>query len=147
MFLAVPLFEVVEDLTDAEQSHRDDDEVDAVGEVQAVECETRCAAEGIATDGGQQQSEAARDHRLELVAAADGRDEQHAEQCQRGVLRRSEVEGDLGHDRRQQRQPDDRDRRSDKGTDGGDTESGARLALFGQRETVEHRDDRRGLAG
>ena len=55
--LAVALLEVVEDLADAEQAHRDDDEVEAVGELQAVEGEPAGAGELVAADGGQQQPE------------------------------------------------------------------------------------------
>jgi hypothetical protein len=36
----VPLLEVVQDLPDAEQTHGHDDEVDAVGQLKAVERET-----------------------------------------------------------------------------------------------------------
>ena len=90
--LAVPLLEVVEDLADAEQAHRDDDEVDAVGELQAVEGEAGGAGEAVAADGGQQQADRRGDQRLELVAAADGGDQQDAEQRQRGVLGRAEVQ-------------------------------------------------------
>ena len=43
--LPVPLLEVVEDLADAEQAHRDHDEVEAVGELQAVEGEAVGAGE------------------------------------------------------------------------------------------------------
>ena len=143
----MPLFEVVQDFADTEQAHRHDDEVDAVGELQAVERETRSATEAVTTDGGQLQPDQSRDQRLEFVAAADRRDEQHAEQRERGVLRRPEVQRDAGHDGRQQRQPDDRDRRADKGSDGRNTESRSGPALFGQREAIEHGDHRRRLAG
>jgi len=40
LHLAVPLLEVVEDLPDAEQAHRHDDEVDTIGQLQAVKRET-----------------------------------------------------------------------------------------------------------
>ena len=51
------VFEVVEDLADPEQPHRDHDEVDAVGELQAVEREPGRTGEAVAPDGGQQQTD------------------------------------------------------------------------------------------
>ena len=137
--LAVPLLEVVEDLADAEEAHRDDDEVDAVGELQAVEGEADRAGEAVPADGGQQQADGRGDQRLELVAVADRGDQQDAEQRQRGVLRRAEVQREARHDRRQQRQPDDRDGAADEGADGRDAEGGAGLALFGQLRSRRRR--------
>ena len=58
--LAVALLEVVEDLADAEQAHRDDDEVDPVVELEAVEGEAVGAGEAVAADGGQQQPDRCR---------------------------------------------------------------------------------------
>ena len=109
--LAVPRLEVVEDLADAEQAHRDDDEVDAVGELEAAEGVAPCPAEGVPSDGRQEQAEGRGDQGLEHVAAADGGDEEDTEEGERGVLRRAEVERDLGHEGREQGESDDRDRR------------------------------------
>ena len=147
MRLAVPLLEVVEDLPDTEQAHRHDDEVDAVGQLQAVEGEPGGAAEVVAADGGQQQTDGSGDHCLELVPAADGGHQQDAKQRQGGVLRWSEVQGDAGDDRGQQREPDDRDGRAHKRADRRDTQGRSRFALFGQREAVEDGDHRGGLPG
>jgi hypothetical protein len=143
----MPLLEVVEDFADTEQTHCHDDEVDAVGELQAVEREAGGTAEGVAAHGGQQQAHRACDHRLELVAAADGRHEQHAEQRERGVLRRAEIQRDFGDHRGEQGQADDRDGGTYEGADRSDAQSRSGPALFGQGEAVEHRDDRRRLTG
>ena len=145
--LPVARLEVIEDLADAEQTHRDDDEVEAVGELQAVEGEARCIGERVATDGGEQQPDRGGDHGLDRVAAADGGDEQDAEQGEGGVLGWPEVEGPARHQRSGEAEHDDRDRGPDERADGGDTERGAGLPLLGQREAVEDRDDRRRLAG
>ena len=81
----MPSLEVVEDLTDAEQAHRHDDEVDAVGELEAVEGEPACAAEAVASDRGQEQAEGGRHQRLEHVAAADGGDQEDTEEREQGT--------------------------------------------------------------
>ena len=145
--LAVPLLEVVEDLADAEQAHGHHDEVDAVGELQAVERETGSAAEAVAADGGQQQADAPAISALSLLPlpmVATSSTPSSASAAYSGGPKSSAT---LGDHRRQQRQADDRDRRADEGSDGGDAKRGARLALFGQGEAVEHGDHRGRLTG
>ena len=84
---------------------------------------------------------------LSRAAAADGRDEQDAEQRERGVLGRAEVEREPGDERRDQRQRDDREGAADERADGGDAERRAGPALPGEGVAVEDGDHRRRLAG
>ena len=95
------LLEVVEDLADAEEAHRDDDEVDPALQLKGVEGEAIGAGEAVAADGGQQQSDRGGNQGLHRVAAADGGNEQDAEQSECRVLRRAEVERIAGNDRAQ----------------------------------------------
>ena len=69
---------------------------------------------------------------LSLWLFPHGRDQQDAEDSEGGVLGRAEVEREAGHDRREDRQADDRDRAADEGPDGGDAQRGAGLALLGE---------------
>ena len=112
-------------------AHGDRHEVNAVRQDQVAEGEAFGAGEGVASDGGEQQAERGRNQGLELGAVADGGDEQDAQQCQRGVLRRAEVQGEAGHERSEERESDDGDGAADERADGGDAQGGAGFALAG----------------
>src|SRR5688572_21948685 len=96
---AVPFLEIVQDLTYAEQAHRDGDEVQPVGEGEAVEGETLGSGEHVASDDREQKTDNGGDQRFEASADADGGHEQDAEYGEDRVFGRAEAERELGNNR------------------------------------------------
>jgi len=103
----VPLFEVVEDFAQAEDAHGDRHEINSVGQFQVAEGEAAFAGEDVPADRCQQQADGGGDECLGLGTVADGGDQQDAEQCERRVFGRAEVEGKARHDGRQEGQAND----------------------------------------
>ena len=103
------------------------------------------AGKDIAADRRQQQAEGRGDECLRFGATADGGHQQDAEQCQRRVFGRSEVQGETCHDGRKKSQPDDGGGTADKRTDGRQSECRSGFALSGHLVAVEDRDHRRCL--
>ena len=65
------LFQVVEDLSDSEQAHGDDDEVEAVRKKERIEGEPCLPREYVATYRRKQQTDSRRHQRFERIATAN----------------------------------------------------------------------------
>lgn len=117
-----PVLQVVEDLTDAEQAHRDDDEVDPVRQLVAAEGEPGGADDQVEPDGGEDETHAGRGDALDQGAVAQGGDQEDADQGEDGVLGRSELQCEVGDEGRDEGQQDDRPGAADEGADRGDAQ-------------------------
>ena len=98
-------------LTEGEHRDRDDDQVDAVGELRQPERRTRLAGEEIDADQADRQAEQQRDDATQLGVAEDRGDRDDREQHDRQVRRRTEGDGPARHDRREEHQQQRADRR------------------------------------
>ena len=123
------------------------DELDAAGQLDLAAGEALLTREQIGADGGQEQPDEHRDEALEHRVAGQHDHQQQREHHQRRVLRRSEVDRDVGGQRSQECQADDADacprrtRRSPR------CRAPCPRDPVGHLVAVDTRDDRRGLAG
>jgi hypothetical protein len=134
------------DLGEAEDAHRDRDEVDAVGQLGNVEAVTRHAGDDVGVDLTEQQAEDDHAQRLDQRARRQHHGADQAQHHQAEVFGRAELERQLGQRRREGR--DDQrahaagEERSQPGR--GQRRPGSALACH--RVAVDRGDHRRGLA-
>jgi hypothetical protein len=120
-------------LADAEERHREHDELDAVEEPGLAEVEARDAVLRIDADGAEKEAGDAGDQAFQQGGPDCGerRQTQHDE---REILRRSERERRIGERGGEEHQPHRAERAGDERPDRGDAERGAGAAL--QRHLV-----------
>ena len=135
-----------EDLADAEQSHRQDDELDAVEQPHLAEIEARDAGLRIDADGAEEEPGDARRQPLQ-DRRADRGERRQAEHDEGEIFRRPEGERRARQRRRQQHEAEGAERSGDAGADGGDAERGAGAALQGHLVAVDAGHDGARLAG
>ncbi len=137
----------VQRLPDGEHAHRDDHDVDAVGEQRNAEGEALLAGEGVGADQPDEQPE-----RQRRQPAGDGRAEQGAHRHERhdhegDVVGRAQLHGPVGDHRRQQRQRQRPDRPGDERAQRGRRQRGGPAPGARHLVALDGGDDRRGLAG
>ena len=139
--------QIGDDLRETEQAHGDDHESDAVGELRQTEGKTEQAGIRVRADEAEQQAEDDHGDGLDQRSPCqhDGCDQ--AQNHQRKILCRTEMECNLGQGRSKQGQHQCADRAGEKRTQRGDCERRTRASLSRHRITVETSDDRRRFAG
>ena len=145
--LAVALLEVVEDLADAEEAHRDDDEVDAVRELRLSKVKRSALVKlSLPTVASSRPIAAAARALtvLPLPMVATSSTPSSASAAYSGGPKSSAKPATIGPS---SVRPMIETVRADEGADRGDAEGGAGLALLGEGEAVEDGDHRAGLTG
>ena len=141
-----PLFEIDDDLGDAEESHDRRDQAHAVAEFEDAEGQPLGARNAVHADRADQQTEDAHHQGLEHGTRREVDEDHHAQEHQGEVFGRSECQGELGQGRGHEHQAQDGDRPGDEGAEGGDAQGGSRPPLPGHLVTVETGDHRGRLA-
>jgi hypothetical protein len=141
------VFEVGNDVADAEHPHGKGDEADAVAELRDLEGEARHARIHVRADEAEQEAEQDHAERVQQRAMRqhDGGDE--AEHHQREILGGTEFQGEGGQGRGKQRDHESGDRAGEEGADRRRGERPPRLALPRHLMAVEGGHYGRGLAG
>ena len=119
------MLQVGDDLADAEQSHGDDHEADAVRELGHAEGEAGRAGVDVGADHAEQQAEDDHPEGVQDRAVRQHDRGHEPEGHEREVLGRAEAQGDLGQRRREER---DQDRRDGSGEERADRGGGERAA-------------------
>ena len=107
----------VERLADGEQPHREHDHVDAVEQLGHAEGEARLPGLAVDADQAEQQAEEEARQPAHRRAAEHRRDGDEREHHEREVLGRPELEREIDHDRREQREQDRGDGAGDERAD------------------------------
>ena len=133
---SISFCEVGDDLAEPEHAHRDDDEVDAVGQFRQLEREARDAGVDVGADDPEQQAEHDHADRVQQRAAGQHDRRDQAQHHQREVFGRPELQRDFrsGGAASAIRKVHDRagEERADRG--GGERDAGAaRCAPSGSR--------------
>ena len=136
------VLEVSQDLGDAEDADGDGDEVEAGVELEEAEGEARRAGVDVLADHAEQQAEHDHRQRLEDRAVGEGDRGDEAEDDQREVLRRPEVQRGAGERRGGEGEDEGRDGAGEEGAERGGGEGGAGLALARHLVAVDGGDGR-----
>ena len=103
----------------ANSADRDDDDVDAVGELQRAERQPLLAGHLVQADQADGQTDEQRREPADPGGAEHRGDRDERQHHDREVVGRADVDGERGHDRRQQHQQDRADDAADEVPDGG----------------------------
>ena len=136
-----------EGLADGEEPDRDDDDVDAVGELGDAERQPLLARGRVDADEPDEQADAERREPAHLRRAEHRRDRDEGEHHDGEVVGRPHLHGDLDDDRREQRQAERADRAGDEGADGGRRERRRPSTPLGHEVALDGGDDRGALTG
>ena len=141
------VLEVSHDLGDAEDADGDGDEVEAGVELEEAEGEARRAGVDVLADHAEEQAEHDHRQRLEDRAVGEGDRGDEAEDDQREVLGRPEVERGPGEGRGGEGEDEGRDGAREEGAERGGGEGGPGLALLRHLVAVDGGDGGGGFAG
>ena len=138
--------EIAQDFGDAEDADGDGDEVQPVGIFADAEREARRAGIDVGADKAEQQAERHHGQRLDdrAVGKRDRRDE--ADDHQREIFGRAELQRDAGQRRGEDRHEEGRDRAGEERAERGDRKRRAGPALAGHLVAVDRGDGGRGFA-
>ena len=139
--------EVAQDFGDAEDADRDRDEVQPIGIFADAEGEARRAGIDVGADEAEQQAERHHGQRLDdrAVRKRDRGDE--ADDHQREIFGRAELQRDAGQRRREDRDQEGRDGAGEERAEGGDRKCRAGPALARHLVAVDGGDGGGGFAG
>jgi hypothetical protein len=112
---AQALFHRQQDLADAEQADHRDQEVEAAHQLGEAEGHAQLTRDRVHADRSQREAERHRHQDLERRALAHADEAAEREQVDRKELRCAELEGELGHQRRQEGDHQHRDEGTDEG--------------------------------
>ena len=135
-----------ERFADGEEADGDGDDVDPVLELGHAEGEAALAGQGVDADEADREPEEEADEAAHDRGAEQGRDREEGKDDQREVFGLAELQGDLDHERGDQRQAERGDGAGDEGADGGGGEGGGAAAPLRHLVAFEGGDDRGGLA-
>ena len=131
------LLQVDQDFSKPEHPHRNLRGTEAVGQLWNAEGEARHPRVHVGSDESHQQPEDDHRHRLEQRAVRENDRADQAEDHQREVFRRPELQRQLGHRHREGRQQEDAHATRKEGPEARDRERGAGPALSRHLVTVD----------
>src|SRR6478736_6038077 len=144
--LVAAAIQVAQNLRQAEQSHGEWHEIDAVVELGHAESESGGGALRLRADQADEQAENDHADRLHHRAVGENDGGDQPEQHQREIFRRAEFHRECGEHRRKCRDEDGPHAAGEEGADGSDGERGAGAPLLRHLITVDTGHHRRRLA-
>ena len=140
-------FQVVEDLAEAEDPHRQGHEVEPALEADAPESEADFPRNRVEAHHREQEADEEDDQPLDDRTAGEGHGEKESQRRQGEIFGGAEIEGEFGERRGEEGQTDDGDRAGDKRSDRGDPQGRTRTPFLGHLIAVDAGDDGSRLAG
>ena len=139
--LLILVLQVEHHVGDAEERHGERHEAEPVAELGQAEGEADDAGIHVGADEAEQDAEAHHGDGLDERAARQHNRGDETEHHQREIIRRTELERELGERRREEGDHQRRDAAGDEGADGRDPERGPGAAVARHLVAVERGDD------